>query len=102
MNFIRKHKYALAIIPAIMLAKVAYDFEQQQIKNIKYLTIEDINKDIEFFSDGEKQLINNCLIYQISRPFPGRGFFTWKRTKNIRYYLHNHHKIIYFYRESKE
>lgn len=80
MNFIRKYKYYGLILSLGLVTKILYDHTKEKEKeNIANVTVEDIEKDIQSFSENEKRLYNRSMIYLISRPFPGRGYFLWKR-----------------------
>lgn len=76
LHFIREYKVSLSILSLGLSIKILDKIETN--KDITNITVEDIEKDTQNFSDKEKQLIDNSMIYQIRKPFPGRGYFQWK------------------------
>lgn len=61
---------------------------------------ESIEKEFEklVLSQEEKKYVNKSDIYQIKRPFPGRGYQLWKKTDCARFYgTHRYNGPILIY-----
>lgn len=48
--------------------------------------------------EKDKFFIKNTRIYEISLPYPGRGFRKWKRTNSAIYYKNNTELKVYHYK----